>query len=98
VRQRAKDHDHRTLDATSRATEARVRAEDAGARQEQRDSEASSKLQTLHYANGSKEIHAGRRPLMVGDVLKRDGETWWVRSVHVDDAGAVVVTLGPEAA
>jgi hypothetical protein len=85
-------------EAAERAAEARRKADAAGERQRRRDAEAGAKLQTLRYADGSREIHAGRRTLEVGDFLKRNGETWRVLPVDVDAEGNVVVRLDSEAA
>jgi hypothetical protein len=81
-------------DAEARAMEARLEADEAGARQERRDADA-ARMQTLHYPNGNREHRAGSRALEVGDVLRRDGQEWQVLSIDGSDPKSVVAALGP---
>jgi hypothetical protein len=93
ARERVREQTARAQAAAVSAAERRRKGDAAGARQQRRDAEALSKLQTLRYTNGVREIRASQRALQVGDLLKRDGQRWRVLSVAVDTERNVLVTL-----
>ena len=57
----------------------------------------SSELHTVRFPSGETEFRMSDKSPVVGDVLKRNGDNWIVKTVTPSEDGSTVVTLRPGA-